>query len=615
MMIGNVELRSDKRCVMVSNRPFKLGSRAYDMLELLASAGGALVSKREIMRRVWPNTVVAENNVHVQISAIRKMLGSNADLLIVVPGRGYRLAIDMAYGTSNPISGNETTTSNLPSAGVRLYGRESVIEEVSEICGTVPLVSLAGTGGVGKTCLAIEVGRRLLNKFADGVWLVELATVTAPQLVPENVANTLHADAMMDGSPLQALVASLKNRQLLVILDNCEHVIDAAAEVAEAIGKFAPACRVIATSREPLKVPGEVVVRIPTLDVPAQDEADDEVMNRSAIQLFFSRIRRANERLSGEDRATIALAGEICRRLDGLPLAIELAASKVSTLGMVEFAANLDTRFAILASGYRMALPQHQTLQAAFDWSYDLLSPRQQMVLRRVSIFPCGFDLDAAIRISTEDEFGAADIVEAVCALAEKSLFVQQGDTAPCQYRLLETSRAYASQKLTESGEEEEVGQRFVRHVSARLERTLMAACADPDQRIVEDFRLQLDDVRAALHATFSIGGDVELGVELITMATPMFFGVGLSSEVQQHARSALIARRTKTATEWYPDPTTRLLSMMAGPRDWAGNASRSLRDATPDFVPAGRHRLTRPACRDAERVISGCGLATLADQ
>jgi predicted ATPase/DNA-binding winged helix-turn-helix (wHTH) protein len=534
----DVEILPDQRRVLVSNKPFSLGSRAYEVLEVLADAHGQLVSKDEIMRRVWPNRVVEENNVHVHISAIRKMLGPRANLLVAVPGRGYRLAMELRRREDPPAARTSVISSTarpvLASPKSLIFGRDSAIQEVALACRGASLVSLVGPGGIGKTTLAIEAARELVNDFEDGIWFVDLSKVMTAQFVAAAAADLLDPESTSGEPPLQRVLTRLSGKRALVVLDNCEHVIEASAELTQNILTWAPLSRVMATSREPLRLPGEVTYRVQPLDVPLQEESNTEVVKRSAVQLFLDRAR-AIDRQFASDEYSISLVGTICRRLDGLPLAIGLAASRATTLGLRELVANLGDRFLILNGGYRTALPQHQTLKATFDWSYDLLSAKQQAVFRRLGVFPSTFDLDAATTVTRETDLDSVDVLDSVCALSEKSLLVAEFHGRSVQYRLLESSRAYALRKLADNGEQSAVEQRFVRYVCRHLLRTLSTA-ADSDETALDEFRTQLDDVRFALHLALSEGGDLLLGADLITMAAPPFSRLDLCAEVRQRA-------------------------------------------------------------------------------
>lgn len=551
--IGDIEISADRRRVLISSKPFNIGSRAFELLELLADANGALVTKEEIMRRVWPNTIVVENNVHVQISTIRKMLGKDASRLVVVPGRGYRLTVDSATKIQRAAGSTEETgagihsagapvgaagQSNLPLTESPLFGRDQAIRDVMNLCGESALVNLVGAGGIGKTTLAIEAARRLRARFPGGVWIVELSRVTAPNFVEGAIAGALGCEAD-GGTALERVLAWLRDRLALIVLDNCEHLIHTAAHVAQEILSSAPHCTIIATSREPLKVPCEIVYKVPALDVPLAEDGDHDAAQTSAVQLFLSRARAIDRRFGDEPEST-ALAGAICGRLDGIPLAIELAASRAATLGIRELAENLDDRFNLLTCGYRTAIPQHQTLRATFDWSYGLLSVKERAVLRRLGVFPSLFGLEGAISVVCAEDIDEADLVDAVCALSDKSLLVVENSGEETEYRLLETSRAYALQKLSDNGEVRKFEQRFIEFVRRRLHQTLRTARTYSDENALTDFKRQLDDVRAALCLAFSSAQPRMQGSDLLATAAPFFFALGLCPEVHDYARSAL---------------------------------------------------------------------------
>ncbi|SOE95699.1 Predicted ATPase [Burkholderia sp. D7] len=568
MTIGEVEILPDQRRVLVAKKPVNLGSRAFDLLELLASERGQLVSKEAIMRRVWPGTVVEENNMYVQISAIRKMLGASSSLLITVSGRGYRLAMEPSRASSAKAQTDVKSSvvrTNLPLTRSTLYGCDDAIEEVIEASEGAALVSLVGPGGIGKTRLAIEAGRRLADRFADGVRFVELAQVSAPQFVTSEVLDVLDPEGAGDCPPHERIVASLRGKRKLIVLDNCEHVVQAVADVVAAILEALPTCKVIATSREPLRIPGECVYKVRALEVPPREQGNFNAMEKSAVQLFFGRAQTIAPR-STPNEDTIALVALICRRLDCIPLAIELAASCAITLGIRELAANLDDRFRILRGGYRTALPQHQTLRATFDWSYRLLSATQQAVLRRVGVFPSLFSIDAATAVAAGDGVSTADVLDAVCALSEKSLLIAEVRLGSAQYRLLETSRAYALQKLADNGEQREIEHRFLSFVNASVRGMLEHACVERDRASFELFRLRLDDVRAAFHLIESSCADRCLGAELLIAAAPFFFGLGLWVELQQCARETLLVWNvTDDRAKAMPDVSIRLLMAIAG--------------------------------------------------
>ena len=283
------------------------------------------------------------------------------------------------------------------------------------------LITLVGAGGVGKTRLSFEVARQLRPQFADGVWVAELAPLSDPELVPVTVATALGV-TLVSGAPSPERVASaLGAKRILLVLDNCEHVIEAAARMAEALLRADPLACVLASSREPLRLPGEFVYRVPSLEVPAEGTQDEEDLLRAgAVRLFVARARAAEPHFSAERR--LATMAAICRQLDGIPLAIELAAARTAALGVEGLAARLDDRFRLLTGGHRTALPRHQTLQATLDWSYELLPESERVVLRRLAIFAGAFSLEAATAVAAEAAISASDVVDCITNLVAKSL-------------------------------------------------------------------------------------------------------------------------------------------------------------------------------------------------
>src|SRR5258707_6688824 len=317
----------------------------------------------------------------------------------------------------------------------------------------------------------------------------------------------------------------------MLVLDNCEHVVDTAAQMAEALLRSSPATRVIATSREPLRTEGERVYPVPPLAVPAEGSPDGEdPLRYGAVRLFVERARAAAPSFSPDALVAAAMAG-ICRRLDGIPLAIELAAARAAALGIETVAARLDDRFRLLAGGHRTALPRHQTLRATLDWSYELLTEPERMVLRRLAIFAGGFTLEAANAVVADNGVAASEVVDCVANLVAKSLVTADTDSAMVRYRLLETTRAYALEKLVEAGEFDAAARRHAR----RYLDLFAAAEAESETRTTDEWLAEygprIDNVRAALDWAFSDTGDVKLGVALASAATDFWLTVSLLSE------------------------------------------------------------------------------------
>jgi predicted ATPase/DNA-binding winged helix-turn-helix (wHTH) protein len=466
---GRFSLIKHSRQLLAGGTPVRLGNRAIDVLFVLIEASGQLVTKDELMSRAWPTVTVEENCLQFQISALRKAFGKDRDFINTVSGRGYRFIADVSSEGTETGRDTESVTSdrgtakivrlrlapspgNLPASMSDIMGRESELLDVASVVMANRLVTLVGTGGIGKTRLAIELGHHLAPKFNDGIYLIDLAPLSNPGLVLPTVAAALGLDG---ADTPELLAAALGSKRLLIVLDNCEHVIDMAAVVAEALLHANGSLRMIATSREPLNADGEWVYRLAPLDVPPEGAHDlAEMQRHGAAKLFIARTS-ANDPVTPLDARHAAAVTKICRRLDGIPLAIELAAATAAAIGVEVLADRLDDQLKLLADGRRTAPPRHQTLRAAIDWSYDLLSEPERMVMRRLAIFAGDFTMEAADAVAMD-----GDIVRCLAGLVRKSLVVREFDGTVPRYRLLETMRAYAMDKLTASGEFETIAAR-----------------------------------------------------------------------------------------------------------------------------------------------------------
>jgi predicted ATPase len=369
-------------------------------------------------------------------------------------------------------------------------------------------------------------------------------------LVPVAVATALGLELASGTASPESVAGALRSKQILLVLDNCEHVIDAAARMAEALLRVNPDARVIATSREPLRARGEWVYRVPPLAFPPEAVPDDEdPMRYGAVRLFAERAREAALNISPDARLTAAIAG-ICRRLDGIPLAIELAAARAATLGIDGLAAGLDDRFRLLTKGRRTALPRHQTLRGALDWSHELLTESERMALRRLAIFAGGFTLHAAGDVVADDEITAMEVVNCVASLTAKSLVTADvGDAMP-RYRLLETTRAYALERLVQSGEFDVVARRHARRYLGLFEGAEARAETRPTDEWLADYVPRIDNLRAALDWAFSPGGDASIGVVLTAAAVPLWMRLSLMEECRGRVERALAAIDTGTVVD-----------------------------------------------------------------
>jgi predicted ATPase/DNA-binding winged helix-turn-helix (wHTH) protein len=550
---GRFRVLPHRRELLADGRPLELGGRAFDVLMVLIEASGAVVSKDALMNRVWPDRIVEENSLQAQVSALRRAFAADRDLIRTIAGRGYQFTGEIrtvsarpgaqaTAGMPQPTPPPSRPPTNLPEPVSELIGRAAELDEILDLSASHRLVTLAGAGGIGKTRLGFEVARHLLPNIADGVWAIELAPLSDPELVPVAVATALGLE-LTSGTPSPLSVATaLGSKQLMLVLDNCEHVLDAAARMAEALLRANPAARVIATSREPLRAEGEWVYPVPALAVPAEGIRNGEdPLRYGAVRLFVERARAAAPHFSSDARVTAAIA-EICRRLDGIPLAIELAAARAAALGIEGLAARLNDRFRILAGGHRTAMPRQQTLRATLDWSYELLTEPERVVLRRLAIFAGGFTLQAASAVAADDEIAASEVVDCVANLVAKSLVTTEAGGARVHYRLLETTRAYALEKLAESGERERLARRHAEYYRDFFERAQAEWNTRPTAEWLADYGRQIDDLRAALEWTFSPTGDASAGVALTVAAVPLWFQLSLVEECLEWVERALAA-------------------------------------------------------------------------
>ena len=490
------------------------------------------------MGRVWPDRVVEENNLAAQISGLRKVLGADRRLIRTVAGRGYQFTGEIrATAAAVPPSSRLT---NLPEVVSELIGREAELEEVAALATEHRLVSLVGAGGIGKTRLGLEVARHLLPRFPDGVFVVELGPLSGAELVPVAVARALGLTHVAGTASPEGVAGAVGAKKLLLVVDNCEHVIEAAAGMAEALLRASPGVSLLATSREPLRVSGESVYRVPPLEVPAKDNQDTEdVFKHGAVRLFVSRAHAAEPRYVAEGRVAAATAA-ICRHLDGIPLAIELAATRIVAFGVDGVAARLDDRFRLLTGGSRTALPRHQTMRATLDWSYELLSESERVVLRRLGVFVGAFTLDAASAVAASVDVPASEVVDSVANLVGKSLLSADVGGAIAHYRLLETTHAYAREKLVEGAEFDHVARRHAEYFRDLFQRADAEFETRPTAEWLAAYQPHIDDVRLALDWAFSQSGDAGVGVALTAATVPLWTDLSLLAECRARVEQAI---------------------------------------------------------------------------
>jgi predicted ATPase/DNA-binding winged helix-turn-helix (wHTH) protein len=546
---GECEIDLAQRELRVLGSPVPVGARAFEIVEVLVQSAGELVTKDELINRVWPGAIVNDNALQVHISAVRKALGPNRAMLTTVSGRGYRLLGGWTARDRRAVTAvvpqqlrvfEKTRATNIPGVSTTLIGRSTAVQRLRDLASAYRVVTLTGPGGIGKTTLAMQVASGLLGDFEGAVWLVELASLSDPDLVPTAVASVLGLRLGGEGISAEAVARAVGDTDLLLVLDNCEHVIDAAANFAETLVRMCPRATILATSRETLRIDGEYVYRVLPLEVPAVGEEEpDQILSRSAIELFIARAKALGSGFSPQPEALPAISA-ICRHLDGIPLAIEFAAAQAATLGVQEVAAGLHDRFTLLVRGRRTALPRHQTLRATLDWSYELLPEVERLLLRRLAVFPAGFTLDAAAAVVADIELDVAAVTDRVANLIAKSLVMQDKSERNIRWYLLETTRAYALEKLAESGEEFATARRHAEY----FWNLVVPNGAEPTPTLaIEDARRhadELDNIRAALDWSLSPEGDAAIGVALSAAFAPVWIHLSLIGECRTRAEQAL---------------------------------------------------------------------------
>src|SRR6266478_3613946 len=559
---GRIEVRLAERQLLIGGEPAKLGARAFDLLLALVERRERVVSKNELLDLVWPGLVVEENNLQVHISSLRKLLGSQ--VIATIPGRGYRFTagpdgaavgqsnVGVAGPTPTPASSDAIAAplTNLPEELPPLYGRAEDLPTLRSLIESYKLVTVVGAAGIGKTALAQALAHQLRGSFEDGVWLVELAS---------------------------------------------------------ALQRAAPNVRLLATSQEPLKVAQEHAYRLGALALPSE-AGIESAWQSGAVVLFEARARAAHPRFALSEH-NVAAVVDICRHLDGIALAIELAAARVPLLGVDGLRARLDERFRVLTGGPRLALRRHQTLRAALDWSHGLLTQDEQTVFRRLGVFAGSFGLESAQRVAADDRIDEWAVLDQLGALVDKSLVVAEAGEVP-RYRLLETGRAFALEKLQQAGETEAVLRSHAEAVLAVFEGSLKDEYVLSTQARLERYLPDLDNARAALDWSAGASADAQLQIALTGAMAWIWVSAGLRPEGLRRTRLAMARIEPATA----PHLEARLLGSWssiahpeAGSSELAADARavelyRTLGDRQALFAALSQQGRTLARCHQLEQ-------------
>ncbi len=543
--IGPFRLDPDAEVLTRDGAPTRLGPRAVAVLLALVRHPNQHVPKSTLIDAAWRGLVVEESNLAVQISAIRRVFSQ-------VPGgerwietlarRGYRFVGPVR---EPPAEAGHART-NLPRALTSFVGRERELLEIKRLLPTTRLLTLVGAGGIGKTRVAQQVAAEVMDAYRDGAWFVDLAPITRPELVASAIAQALGLRSAA-GKPLVEMVCSqIEGRELLLVLDNCEHVLDTCAALVQSLLRGAVSLTIIATSREPLQLAGEQTYSLQTLSLPDPAGSLDDMASSEAVQLFVDRARRHQP--SFELSASIAPAiAQLCIRLDGIPLALELAAARVPSLSIAQINDRLHDRFKLLSAGERSGLARHQTLLATMDWSHDLLADDQRALLRRCAIFAGGFTLEAATDVASIDPLGNAAVTDLLAQLVARSLVIAETGSAQARYRMLETTRAYALERLDEAGETRALRRRHAEFFADSLERAPESWMRMPDSEWRRIFLPEVDNVRAALDWLPESPTEGAIAARVAAGSGPLWTSLGLWGEGVQRLEAIALQENPET--------------------------------------------------------------------
>jgi non-specific serine/threonine protein kinase len=499
---GDFVLDLDARELMRAGTPVSLSPKAFQLLGLLVERHPSALSKTELQDRLWPGTFVVEKNLTNLVSEIREALGDDPAaprFIRTVHRFGY------AFRATPSMDSRDTDIGprhNLPAPLTNFIGRDRETAELLQLVPATRVLTLTGAGGCGKTRLALEVAARVLDRFPDGAWVVDLSPLADPALVTQAVASVFEIREAPNRPILDALSGYLRSRQLLLVLDNCEHLIAACAQFVDALLRVADRVCILATSREGLGLTGETVWRVPSLSLPdpSQPASVETLLRHDALRLFVERASAVDSTFA-ITAANAEAAAQVCIRLDGIPLAIELAAARVKVLSLAQIHARLNDRFRLLTGGSRTAVARQRTLEATVEWSYGLLSSAERRLLRRLSVFAGGWTLEAAEEVTSDDAGERDDVLESLSRLVDKSLANVESDSEGSRrYHFLETVRQYARERLFEAGEAERLRDRhlaffdaLVRRAGPELTRADQITWLNRLQREHDNLRLALE--------------------------------------------------------------------------------------------------------------------------
>lgn len=539
-MFGPFRLYPDQQLLLRGENPVKLGGRGFDLLNLLVERQGEVVSKRELIAATWPDTFVQESNLKVNMFSLRRALGEASGIsnyIVTVPGRGYRFIAPVRTSREAKAAAPSMQHRQLPQLG-EIIGRQSEIGSILEKLRDNRHVTIVGTGGVGKTTLAIATAQHCRDDFPDGICMVDLSVIDDPMLVPATIASALR---LRSGAAdhMDAVTDFLQHRRMLILLDNCEHVLHAAAILSTRLAA-ASRCGLLAASRAPLATTTEQVFWLEPLGYPPTDRdmTLDEVQQYPAARLL---IRRAFDVAGYEAREEdVSALARICRSLDGIPLAIELAAGKLARHGATELLSMLHDHLAILERRDAAVPHRQRTLSATIDWSYRLLTREEAALFQAISIFAGTFGAADVVAIAVGMELSAAGVAAALGSLIAKSLVAATADDQDMRYRLLDTTRRYALEQLRQHPLYEKVCRAHAERMVEIFERSEREWDWREPEEWSASYQDRLPDLRKALNWTFRQGGDAEIGVRLTIASIPVLFKISAMAEVGERALEAM---------------------------------------------------------------------------
>ncbi|VVP90884.1 hypothetical protein PS918_03222 [Pseudomonas fluorescens] len=543
---GPYRIYPGQRLVLEADQPLRLGRRAMDILLILLEHAGNVVSKQQLIARVWPDTVVEEINLRVHMAALRKALGdgqAGQRYIITVAQRGYSFVAPYAVEHIEPRPPRDAAESighNLPLRRTRLIGRQTLVDHLVTQLPRQRFITLVGPGGIGKTTVALRVAEHLIGRYRDGIRLLDLAPINDPLMITGHLAALLDL-SLHDDEPLNSLALFLRERQMLLVIDNCEHLLDHVALLCESLLRGAPLVHILATSRESLRAEGEFVQRLESLDCPPPIAVLDraQALSFSALQLFVERATTSHDSFELSD-AELPLLIDICRRLDGIPLALELAAAQVASLGLGGLLAQLQDSFRLLPHGSHTNMGRHQTLRATLDWSFELLSACEQTCLRRLGVFRGGFTLASAAAVIVGEHIEPREVFGSITQLVAKSLLSVDVGDEEVFYRLLDTTRCYALEKLDQAAELPGTRERHAERCLALMQQAQNEWEQTPTALWIERYARSLEDIRAALDWGLNAQGPQTLAIRLTAASAPLWQELSLPREHGGHVRKAL---------------------------------------------------------------------------